>query len=125
MPVLEANKITHIRKVKIGVKQAKAALEILKAYGRQAYCPTAEVTPGECICIAIARLNDTPAVVDAAIEMLEDWNGHLSVAAISAIEKGHGKVERKGRKLTITLPEWWASPSLNPPGQTAGVKSPF
>jgi len=45
--------------------------------------------------------------VDAAMTMLEDWNAHLAVAAVAAIEKGQGKVTRKGRKLTIILPEWW------------------
>lgn len=57
---------------------------------------------------------DAPECVEAAIEMLEQWNGHLSVAAIGAIEKGrtdprYGKVlERKGNILTIQLPDHWS-----------------
>jgi hypothetical protein len=49
----------------------------------------------------------TDSVVDAAIAMLEDWNYHLAVAAIAAIQKGQGKVERLRRHLTIELPEHW------------------
>ena len=45
--------------------------------------------------------------IDAAIEMLEQWNGHLSAAAITAIEKG-GNVTRTGRILRIELPQEWA-----------------
>ena len=46
--------------------------------------------------------------VEVAIEMLEQWNGHLSAAAITAIEKG-GNVTRNGCILRIELPQEWAN----------------
>ena len=90
-------------------EEVRQALDILEAHGRNCYTDEYSATQsrGSCIGLALAHLSDPPTVVDAAIEALEDWNGHLTVAAISAIEKGQGKVTRKGRKLTIMLPEWW------------------
>lgn len=91
----------------VTLKEAKAALEVLKKYGKAGYCRTAQVTDGHCIGLAVARLTCGTEVVKAATTMLEDWNAHLATAAIAAIEQGQGTVERKGRQLTITLPEWW------------------
>lgn len=98
-------------------EMAAAALEVLVAYGRAAH--TSKVSRGVAIGNAVFSLDMpthppeegisacTEVVVDAAMEMLEQWNGHLSVACIAAIEKDHGKVERKGNVVTITLPEYW------------------
>jgi hypothetical protein len=88
-------------------KSALRAIATLVKFGRQGFVPEARVGMGKCLGKAIAALNDDRVVVDAAIESLEQWNGHLSVAAIGAIEKGLGKVERDGRTLTIILPESW------------------
>ena len=90
---------------KLTVEDARKAIEVLASYGRTRYVPEAKPTIGQCIGIAIAACTD--AVVDAAMEMLEDWNYHLAVAAIAAIQHGQGKVERQGRHLTIELPEHW------------------
>jgi len=91
------------------IEAVRKAVEILIAYGRTRYSPEARsrMSRGQCIGLAVASVNDAPAIVDMAIAALEDWNGHLSVACLSAIEQGQGVVERKGRMLTITLPEHW------------------
>lgn len=86
----------------------KGAIETLEAEGRTHFCPTATVERGEAIGHALAFEIDRDACTDIAIMMLEQWNGHLSAAALRAIEKKQGTVERKGRTLTITLPEHWA-----------------
>lgn len=89
--------------------EVRQAIDILEAHGRRCYSDEYrdKQSRGSCIGLALAHLSDPQTVVDAAIEALEDWNCHLSVAAIAAIEKGQGTVNRKGRKLTIILPEWW------------------
>lgn len=76
-----------------------------RPYGRQAH--TGKVSRGTAIGFSFYSCSGPEVVVDAAIESLEQWNGHLSVACLNAIEKGHGKVVRKGNILTITLPEHW------------------
>lgn len=93
----------------ITIEQVRKAVEVLIAYGRTRYTPEARdrKSRGACIGMAVAAVNDAPSIVDMAIEALEDWNGHLSVAALAAIEHGQGKMERKGRLLTIELPEHW------------------
>lgn len=47
--------------------------------------------------------------IDASIEMLEQHNSHLTAACIAALAKGgdFGDFKRKGRTVTITLPEFW------------------
>lgn len=91
----------------ISRKSALKALAVLMRYGRQGYGATARVGAGECLGYSIYALNDPSVVVDAAIESLEQWNGHLSAAVIRAIEKGEGSVHRDGRFLRITLPVSW------------------
>lgn len=88
-------------------EQARQAADILEAYGSSRYCPSArdKMTRGAKIGMALAAVTDD--VVNVAVEMLQDWNFHLSVAAILAIEIGQGTVQREGRHLTITLPEHW------------------
>jgi hypothetical protein len=41
--------------------------------------------------------------------MLEQHNSHLTAACIAALAKGgdFGDFKRKGRTVTITLPEFW------------------
>lgn len=90
---------------KVSHSVAAKALKVVERFGQQGF--TSEQSQGKCIGLALARLVGSPVVVDAAIAGLEDWNGHLSVAAVSAIERGHGTVTREGRTLTIILPEWW------------------
>ena len=90
------------------IEQVRSMVERLHEYGQGCYKKEARpVDRGTAIGKAIAAVSGPEVVVPAAIEMLEDWNGHLSVAAIAAIEQGQGKVVRKGRKLTITLPKGW------------------
>ncbi len=78
----------------------------LVEYGRSAF-HSSEASRGQCIGYSIYAACDAAEVIDAALEMLEQWNAHLSVAALRAIERGDGKVVRKGRKLTIILPKHW------------------
>ena len=84
---------------------ARRAVEVLAEYGRTRFCESVTPSYGQCVGIAVASCTD--AVVDAAVTMLEDWNYHLAVAAIAAIQRGQGTVKRKGRQLTIELPEHW------------------
>jgi alpha-beta hydrolase superfamily lysophospholipase len=96
---------------------AQAALEVLVAYGKAAH--KSEVSRGTALGYAVYALDGrahpieegtkpcVDVVVDTSMEMLEQWNGHLTVACIAAIEKGKGKVVRKGRTVTFTLPEHW------------------
>jgi hypothetical protein len=79
----------------------------LEAEGRSGFCPTATVSRGEAIGKALFSALDVADCVALAIEVLEQWNSHLSVAAIGAIENGLGKVKRNGRQLHIQLPEHW------------------
>ena len=44
---------------------------------------------------------------DAALYMLQDWNAHLAYALVATVQKGDGTVERRGRTVTVVLPEWW------------------
>jgi hypothetical protein len=87
------------------IEDARQAVEVLAQYGRTRFCKTASTTRGTCIGKAVSAVTDD--VVDAAISMLEDWNYHIAVAAISAIQQGQGTVLREGRHLTIELPEHW------------------
>jgi hypothetical protein len=81
-------------------------MAVLAQYGRSAF-QSSEARRGQCIGYSIYAACDAAEVIDAACEMLEEWNCHLSVAAVRAIERGDGKVVRKGRKLTILLPKHW------------------
>ena len=87
------------------IEDARLAMQVLAAYGRTRFCKTANPTSGQCIGLAVASCTD--AVVDAAMAMLEDWNYHLAVAAVAAIEKGQGTAKRNGRTLSIMLPRHW------------------
>ena len=86
------------------------AVEALETRGRKYYTKESQsrISRGSAIGAALAYAIDAPAATDAAMELLEAWNGHLSVACIDAIEKGRGQVTREGRTLTIILPEHWA-----------------
>ena len=88
----------------------KQAVETLETIGRKGFTPEAQdrISRGQCIGHALAYAIDSNAATDAAMELLEAWNGHLSVACIDAIEHGKGQVTREGRTLTIILPEHWA-----------------
>lgn len=90
-------------------EEARAAFETLVAFGRDAFSQ-ASTPPSEGTCIGYSVYAFTAGVVDAAMEMLEQWNYHLCVAAIAAIQErdNSGSCKREGRKLTIELPEWWA-----------------
>ena len=87
------------------IDDARKAVEVLARYGQTRFCKSATPSHGQCIGIAVSAVTD--AVVDATIEMLQDWNYHLAVAAIAAIQHGQSKVERRGRHLSIELPEHW------------------
>ena len=88
-------------------KQVDKAMEVIARYGRSAFNATAEVTHGQCIGYAVYARNEGFICCDAAIEMLEEWNFHLEVALLLAVQKGQGTVSRKGRTVTIILPEHW------------------
>jgi hypothetical protein len=93
------------------IKQTEAAIALLERDGRASYCETAQaqMSRGDCVGMAVAHRMDVKDCIDASMTMLEDWNCHLSCAAIEALCKGkQGSYKRKGRKLTITLPEHWA-----------------
>jgi len=83
------------------------AISTLATAGRNCKCPTAHVSRGTAIGHSLYGRMDYNTCIACAIEMLEQWNGHLSVAAIDAIEHGRGMVHREGRLLTIELPEHW------------------
>ena len=95
------------KKTKLDVQRRQRAFKTLTDHARKAFCKTADVSIGTLIGHAVYAMHDTGVCVDAAIEMLEECNAHLSVAAINAIEKGRGQVIRKGRTLTIILPQHW------------------
>ena len=86
--------------------QARAAVNLLIRYGRMGW--DVRVPDGQAFGSAVAPIIGNDEVARAAMAMLEDWNGHLSVAAIDAIEHGNGKVKRVGRELKITLPAHWS-----------------
>lgn len=87
--------------------QAQAMYRKLIQFGRQRFCKTATVTDGQCIGAALYELLDVSGSTDAAMEVLEQWNCHLSVALLDCVEKGNGTFSRNGRTFTATLPPYW------------------
>jgi len=53
----------------------------------------------------MALEDEVREIVEMCKEGLEQWNGHLERATLDAIQKR--AYVRRGRKLTITLPECW------------------
>ena len=94
----------------------KAAIRTLEQYGRDAH--QYPISKGHAIGYGVfaQAMFDMPdasceecamTMVDAAMEMLEQWNCHLGVAVLNAIYHEKGRVTRKGRRVYITLPEHW------------------
>jgi hypothetical protein len=103
----------------ITLEQARAAVEVLVQYGRQGHQEPDSVSRGKAIGHAIYGCNDTVTCIEIALEMLEQWNCHLMVAAMLALWRGrrnaghrgnpaNGSVTHEGRDLRIRLPKWWA-----------------
>ncbi len=88
-------------------KEIEAALAVLEKHGRKIFRKASQVSRGQAIGGAIYYQLGNEACCQLAMEVLEQWNAHTSVAAIAAIEMQQGTVKRDGRTLTITLPEWW------------------
>lgn len=95
---------------------ATAAIRTLEQYGRDAY--SQPISKGTAIGYGVfARaMHDMPdascedcamTMVDAAIEMLTQWNCHLGAEILNVIYHEKGRVTRKGRRVYITLPEHW------------------
>ena len=104
-----------MKKSKDAIRNAAIkARDALEARGRLGFKPGVEVSRGRAIGFALYAACQPQECVDIALEMLEQWNGHLTVAAIAAIEKGQGKVSRNGRDLRIELPEHWADGTAMP-----------
>jgi hypothetical protein len=92
---------------------ARCALETLIQYGKESQPKCA--SRGEALGYAVYALGitskDAPLedevreIVEMCKEGLEQWNGHLERATLDAIQKR--AYVRRGRKLTITLPECW------------------
>jgi hypothetical protein len=97
----------------------RAALAVLEKYGRSMFHNGSCVSTGTAVGAAIYSVMGAQDCVMMAVEALEQWNAHLAVAAIAAIEQGKGTVHREGRHLTITLPEWWdhTCPPATPSGK--------
>lgn len=75
-------------------RRAEKAITTLVEFGKDGLADNA--TRGQRLGYALYAFNDPSTVVDAAMEALEQWNGHLSVAVLAAIERGQGKVTRQG-----------------------------
>jgi len=101
-------------------EDARAACEVLEAYGRTCLDASADVDRGRAIGKAVASCNSVDFCVRAAIEMLEDCNCHLMVSALWALWKGRWNAGHRGnpphgsvtppdhnRWLIIRLPKWW------------------
>ena len=92
-------------------KQVADAVDILEARGRAMMNDPDSISRGEAIGNGLYTQLGPEEVVAAAMSSFEQWNGHLSVAAIQAIEKDK-TFARTGRDLHITLPEYWGKPPL-------------
>lgn len=90
------------------IEDARKAVEVLRSFGRNRLNEDAQHSYGACVGLGIASVTDS--VLDASMAMLEDWNYHVAVAAIAALQgmPGQGTATRKGCTLTILLPEHWA-----------------
>jgi len=91
------------------IKEIQDALDVLERHGRRVLRGK-DVSRGRAIGCAIYYQLGAQDCTMLAKEALEQWNAHLAVAAIDAIECGRGTVKRDGRLLTINLPEWWETP---------------
>jgi hypothetical protein len=93
-------------------KQIRKAMEILERDGRSSRQDPNDISRARAIGNALYGQLEPKECAEAAMESLEQWNGHLSVAAIDAIEFGRGTVTRNGRDLHIILPEHWGESPL-------------
>jgi hypothetical protein len=89
-----------------GNKEISDALAVLAKHGRVGFYDPTKVSRGTAVGHAIWLPLDVSGCFDMAKEVLEEWNMHLAVAALDALNNGSFK--HKGRKLTITLPEHWS-----------------
>lgn len=87
--------------------QMQKAMEILERAGRCSRTDPSSISRATAIGNALFGELEPKECAEVAMESLEQWNGHLSVAAINAIEFGKGTVTRTGRDLHIVLPEHW------------------
>ena len=88
--------------------EIKAALAVLDKWAAPRYEETGLTAGrGRKLGAVIYGHLDFSQGVELAHEVLEQNNAHLAAACISAIHEGEGKVRRRGKTLTITLPEWW------------------
>jgi len=90
---------------KISRHEAYKAFHVLEQFGRQQFCESTrnDQTEGQCIGIGISAF--TGDVVAVAKTVLQDWNYHMEMAVITAIQSGD--CTREGRIVTLTLPEHW------------------
>jgi hypothetical protein len=88
------------------------AIRVIESFGRTRWVHHMrdKMSRGQNVGIGLVNQLDASVIVDAAITGLEHWNCHLSAAALRAIEKGEGEVNRlpRSRELLIVLPEYWA-----------------
>ena len=94
-------------------EELQAAMAVLERYGQ-----SERRSRGAAIGYALYSMLNPNEIYDATIEALEQWNCHVTVAALTAMgmpmgdrsdekRRGSWKRPRKSRTLTITLPEHW------------------
>jgi hypothetical protein len=88
-------------------EQMQTAMETLERAGRCSRTDPQSISRAAAIGNALFGQLAAKQCVEVAMESLEQWNGHLSVAVLDAIENGKGTVTRNGRELHILLPEHW------------------
>ena len=99
-------------------EQLAAAIDTLERYGRTGFSDPRRVSRGTAIGYALYAACDVDSIFDAAVEALQQWNAHLLVAGLLALQRGkwgdlrgeppNGSVTRDGRHVRIKLPRWWA-----------------
>ena len=88
-------------------EELNAALAVLEADGRASQKDPNSISRGMAVGNALFGLMGATECALVATEALEQWNSHLTVAAIEAIEFKRGAVTREGRDLHIILPDHW------------------
>lgn len=87
-------------KNKLAIQQA---IQTLIEEGRKAYREDANVTPDECIGMALAsQIDDSSTFLEIAATAFEDWNGHCEADVLRSMKRGVMRYAR-GETATIDL----------------------
>jgi hypothetical protein len=92
---------------KPSAKAVRKAVEILEAYGRSSFNVPEGVSQGTTVGHALMAVLEGHGIADAAAEMFEEGNFHVTAAIVRCLHDGKGKFKRKGNRVSITLPEFW------------------